>query len=451
MIIQNRSTVAKACFSLILAVCFFLFVFITHENIAILKSDALLVATLFSVLYLAVLAFFSFQKQVNIMGFAFVSLSIAALMYTRVSILYFDSRDYNIFLSEWLATMRPLSIREALVEKIGDYNLPYLYFLIFISRFKCNDLVLIKFFSCCFDFILAYFFMKTVALKTQKQHWHLLSFVLCLAIPTLILNSSYWGQCDVVYTAFCVAALYFAMKDKGLLSVIMFSLGFVFKLQTIFIVPALFVCLLVKKIKPIHLLSFPIVFLLSSLPSMIAGRSLFSIIEIYINQTNEYPELVLNAPSVFQLFGNVEYENFKYFGMFFTVFVLLCFVYVCYVYREKINEKDMVTIFFISSLLMPYFLPCMHDRYFFIADVLSVLLFLYDRKKWYVPVFTILASFGCYYYYLMGGITLIDQRITALSLLVVLIIVIRDFIKNITAGNEIKAAEVEKTQAEPDL
>ena len=132
MIIQNRSTILKACFSFVAAVCFFLFVFITYENIAILETDVILVATLFSVLYLAVLAFFSFQKNVNIMGFLFVSLSVAALMYTRVSLLYFNSRDYNIFLSEWLATMRPLSIREALVEEIGDYNLPYLYFLIFI-------------------------------------------------------------------------------------------------------------------------------------------------------------------------------------------------------------------------------------------------------------------------------------------------------------------------------
>ena len=196
-----------------------------------------------------------------------------------------------------------------------------------------------------------------------------------------------------------------------------------------------------KKIKPLHVLSFPIVFLLGSLPSMIAGRSLFSIIGIYINQTNEYQDLVLNAPSVFQLFGNVEYENFKYFGMFLTAFVALCFVYVCYVYREKIGEKDMVTIFFISSLLMPYFLPCMHDRYFFVADVLSVLVFLYDRNKWYVPIFTILASFGCYYYYLMGGITLIDQRLTALSLLVVLVIVTRDFIKNISLRNSVEITQ----------
>ena len=429
----------------VLTTCFFLFLFFTSDKISIKQSDVILTAILFSTLYLVVLAFFIAKKDVHIGGFIFVSLAVAALVYIRVCLLYFESRDYVVFLSEWLADMRPLSIKEALVAEIGDYNLPYLYLLIFISRFKCNDIILIKFFSCCFDFLLAYFVMKIVALKTTKQHWHLLSFVLSLAIPTLILNSSYWGQCDAVYAAFCIAALYFAMKEKGLLSVIMFSLGFVFKLQSIFIVPALLICLIVKKIKPIHFVAFPIVFFLSSLASLLAGRSLLSIIKIYINQTNEYPSLVLNAPSVFQLVGDVDFNHFKYFGMFFTAFVALCFVYICYVYKEKIKTKDIVTIFFISSLLMPYFLPCMHDRYFFVADVLSIVVFFYDRNKWYLPLVTILASFVSYCGYLMGGVTLIDQRNTSLSLLIALIKVVNEFIKNITMKSSAETTEVSKT------
>ena len=444
MLILKSSIIKKFCFPLIFTVCFFFFSLLYIENISISQSDIVLILTLFSALYLGVLLFFSFNKDVNIMGFTFIALSIAALICIRVSLLYFGSHDYDIFLSEWLSEMRPLSIREALVAEIGDYNLPYLYLLIIISRFNFNDLILMKFFSCCFEILLAYFVMKIVALRTTKQHWHLLSFILSLSIPTLILNGSYWGQCDVVYATFCIASLYFAMKGRGLLSIVMFSWGFVFKLQSIFIVPALLVCLIIKKIKPIHFVAFPIVFFFTSLPSLLAGRDLFSIVNIYINQTNEYPELVLNAPSVFQLVGDVDFNHFKYFGMFFTVFAALCFVYICYVYKEKINRKDILTIFFISSLFMPYFLPCMHDRYFFIADVLSIVVFFYDRNKWYLPIITIFASFVSYCYYLMGGVTLVDQRITSLSLLFVLIIVINDFIKNITLNDNTETIEMSK-------
>ncbi len=438
MLIKDINAMKKTCLSFILVACFFLFVFLTAGSIAIAKPDVVLTTILFSLLYLGILIAFSFKKEVDPIGFIFVSLSIAALLYIRLSLLYFDSRDYNIYLSQWLAAMRQLSIKEALVTEIGDYNLPYLYYLIIISRFKSNDLILIKFLSCGFDFLAAYFVMKIVSLKTEKEHWRLLSFVLALSIPTVILNSSYWGQCDSVYAAFCIASLYFAMKDRGLLSVIMFSLGFVFKLQSIFIVPALIICLIIGKIKPIHTVAFPITFLLGSLPAMLAGRSLFSIIGIYVHQTGEYTDLVLNAPSIFQLVGNVDKTYFKYFGIFLTGIIALCFVYICYIYKEKIKEKDMVVIFFISSLLMPYFLPCMHDRYFFVADVLSLVVFFYDRKKWYLPIITVFASFVSYCYYLMGGVTLVDQRITSLSLLFVLVALAVDFVKNISVRKVIE-------------
>jgi hypothetical protein len=54
----------------------------------------------------------------------------------------------------------------------------------------------------------------------------------------------------------------------------------------------------------------------------------------------------------------------------------------------------------LSALMPPFLLPGMHERYFFAADVLSVLYAFYDPRRWYVAVLIQFASAFSYYPYL---------------------------------------------------
>ena len=51
--------------------------------------------------------------------------------------------------------MRLLPGVEPITTPIGDYNMPYLYYLFFISRTNLYDLYMIKILSVVFDFVLA--------------------------------------------------------------------------------------------------------------------------------------------------------------------------------------------------------------------------------------------------------------------------------------------------------
>ncbi|MBO7218012.1 MAG: hypothetical protein J6V50_04850, partial [Clostridia bacterium] len=175
-----------------------------------LSSDISSVAALFSILYFAVLAIFSFDEKSDNIFLLFVAAIIAALVYLRVSMLGNASSDYNNFLKPWITEMQSLSVKGALTQKIGDYNMPYLYFLLWVSRSKISSLVLIKWFSCVFDFVLAYFVMKCVSLKSDNRLVCYLTFILTAALPTVFINSAYWAQCDSLLTAFCVMSIYYA-------------------------------------------------------------------------------------------------------------------------------------------------------------------------------------------------------------------------------------------------
>lgn len=417
--------------SLFLSTLLYVFILFVSSDIGIFIADKYLAAALFSALYFVLLVFFIKDNRDDLLNFLFVSAVTAALVIVRVSMLSHEARDYSVFLSDWIYQMRQMSGAEPLVQKIGDYNMPYLYFLFIISKLKLNDLILIKWFSCVFDFIAALFVMKIVSLKTKNKMVVFSSFALTLGLPTLLLNSSYWGQCDSILAALCIGAVYFFLKDKPALAIVFYTLAFSFKLQAIFMLPFIIVLCILKRVAPFKLLLFPAVFLLTLLPALIAGRPFIDCVRIYFDQAEQYPVMSLNSPSFWQIFEQAPIENFNLCAVMLTGVAFISYIYIAYRFKDKLFLPEQVELAYISAVIIPFLLPRMHDRYFFIADILSVCVFIYDKKKWYVPLVTQLASLNCYSYYLFGGNLLFPYSYATISLLVAIIVSTYSLVKRL--------------------
>lgn len=52
----------------------------------------------------------------------------------------------------------------------------------------------------------------------------------------------------------------------------------------------------------------------------------------------------------------------------------------------------LVSLALFYTLLLPYFLPYMHERYWYPADLFSVVFAFYFPEKFYVPILTVLTS-----------------------------------------------------------
>lgn len=421
--------------SCVLAVVMYAFINFAGGSVGIAPEHLIVTAVLFAMTYLGALIYFSLQSDFEQpITFLYVAAATAALVYMRVSLLPTFSPDYDEFLVHWLAEMRTYNFAGAIAADIGDYNTPYLYFLAIISRFNFNDLIFIKWLSCCFDIVLAIFAMRTVGLFSKNNIVRALTVVLTLAAPTVLLNGAHWGQCDSIFAAFCVAALYYCLRDRGRAAVIMFAVAFTIKMQAIFILPALLVCFFIGKINWRDAVWFPVVFVLSILPAIICGRPIANTVGIYFNQASSYDgRLVLNAPSFYQLFGSVDFDAYSSMAVMLAGAAAVTFLFVLYNYRESISRDHLVLIFLISALIIPYFLPKMHDRYFYVADVLSIIYFFTDRRRWYVPLTVIFASFVSYSAYILGG-ALIEQKYTAFALLVIIIVLARELACKLAAA-----------------
>ena len=331
----------------------------------------------------------------------------------RVSLFDHVSGDYVSFLSVWTETMRTMTVSQALSTPIGDYNMPYLYIILLISRLPFYDLYCIKLFSVAADLFLALGVGKLVMKLTGKERLTLLAFAATLFCPTFWFNSGYWGQCDSIYGVFAIWALYFAVTERPKGAMALFGLALSFKLQTIFILPILAFLLVKKYVKLTDLPIFFLTFFAASVPALLGGRSFSDTFSIYFSQMEQYPYLSLNAPSFWSLIHNDYYYELGSAPVLLAVISVLLMVYLFLRKYDKLDPEAILELSLVFSLAIPWLLPKMHERYFFLAETLSIIYAAIHPKRTPVAMILLVGGFLIYCPYLFGEMPILSLRMVA--------------------------------------
>ncbi len=345
----------------------------------------------------------------------------------RGYVFYYRTGDYNDFLSRWVEFYRQSGGFSALSQSLGNYNLPYLYFLAAFSYLDVPDLYLIKLLSVFFDLILAWGIARLVYIFKKNKNAILSAFFVTLFLPTVYLNGALWGQCDSIYAAFAIWSIVFALSDRPILSVISIALSFAFKLQAVFLMPVFLIYIFAKKIRWRHLLAFPATYVVTALPAVLCGRPFKDAILLYFNQAETVGNgLNYNSPSVFAFIpwgAEVNEAVLTEMGIVVAfLFLFLLFVY-CYIRRGSLDNRTLLICSMIIVLAVPYLLPHMHDRYFYISDVLSVAVAFVLPALTIVPLLVSFASLLGYHAYLKLRF-LLTMNYGAAALLIALIILL---------------------------
>ena len=331
----------------------------------------------------------------------------------RMSLLDHISGDYVSFLSIWTETMRGMTIRQALSTPIGDYNMPYLYLILLCSRLPFYDLYCIKLFSILADLFSAFGIMYLVGLFTGSEKKRFAGFALALLLPTTWLNSAYWGQCDSVYGALAIWGLYCALSKKSRRAMVLLALSFSFKLQALFLLPICIFLYASGRIRLRDIPFFPAAFLAVMLPALLGGRSFYDTFSIYFSQATAYPYLSLNAPSFWSIISN------DYFDELSGAPVLICggalmLVFILFLSgSRKIRKREMLAMSLLFCLMIPWLLPRMHERYFYLAEMLSIAYALVYNRRHAVLVILMGGGFLIYSAYLFGEVPILSLRLIA--------------------------------------
>ena len=262
-----------------------------------------------------------------------------------------------------------------------------------------------KILSIIFDYAIAYaiaYFLCKIQNKKKYRAYFNVIYAIVLFLPTVVLNSAYWGQCDSIYSFFVVLTLLYVYQEKYTRAFIYYGIAFGFKLQAIFILPFL-ICIYIKN-KKFSIYQFGItllVFWAMGIAGFIYGRGFLEPFQIYMKQSDTYKGMYLNCASFYRLLGS-NYTMLKGFAMSFIVFLFGIALYVILVGKKRMvtGEQFLNTVtWFVWTCL--FFLPAMHERYTYLLDLLLIMLVAINRSylKYAFLSFTIsLMTYGSYLY-----------------------------------------------------
>lgn len=296
------------------------------------------------------------------------------------------SVDFGYYLEHWYGHLRAEGYH-GFRTAFADYNFPYLYMLYAASLFKVSALVAVKSISIFFDYVMGFAIWWLVkGISPSSRYLPMFAALTVLCMPTVMLNSAAWGQAEAIYVSFVVLTLGFWVRGRFNWAWFIFGVAFSIKLQAIFLLPLLAVLWLIDRRQKLWApLMFLIVPVLAPIPAIVWGRPVKAAYGVYVDQAEVYFNSrtsnlmwwLRNAPSsVGSMMTAV------------TMAALLLTV-AGFLLRHKgrPNFHSIVAMAAFISLMVPFLLPTMRDRYFYCGEILTLVwAFIAPKKRAWLPL-----------------------------------------------------------------
>jgi Gpi18-like mannosyltransferase len=355
----------------------------------------------------------------------------------RYTLLRFPSGDFIDQTSHWYQALSEHGF-SAFQTAFYNYAPLYLYLLFFVSLAAPGiaPVAAIKLPSILFDFLAAGTAMRIVRLAYPGSPAPRLAFFAVLFAPTVVLNGALWGQADVIYTSLLLVCLYCVLVQKDHLAMLAFGAALAFKLQAVFLAPFLLAMLLKGRLRWRTIAWAPLPYLVSLIPAWLAGRRLLSLLAIYPRQAILFRLLTANAPSLFAWFPQELYDLLAPAGVVWGLCVVFVYLFVVLKSSQPLDLHRLVLLALVSVLALPFNLPMMHERYFFPADLFSIVYAFYFPRNFWVAVVINLVSFFAYQPFLFLREP-IPMEFLSLALLGVLAFLGKEMLKGMNRGGPV--------------
>ncbi len=286
----------------------------------------------------------------------------------------FVSDDWETFLKFWQRFLIAFDGFPALRYAFSNYSAPYTYLLAIVTQVLGGlpPLYQIKLVSVLFDVALALLAYRFVAFYRTGTIWPAVGFALVFLAPTVILNSAAWAQADAIFTTFLLAALLALCHQRFSLAMVLYAVALSFKLQAGFLLPLFIFLALARSLPWRTFVLLPVVYALVNVPALLMGRPLTDAFLVYGAQIDRYDDLTLKAPNLFQWLPSDPRALLQWIGFGLAGAFVLILLFTSRKNNAPIANRQL-QIALALLIGLPFFLPRMHDRYFYPADVLSII------------------------------------------------------------------------------
>jgi len=284
----------------------------------------------------------------------------------------YANSDAFQFLIPWYTFARDQGIG-ALAEPFTNYTPFYSYLLLMAAPFDWlgQPLSLVKIISAIFELGCAIVAAQIVWRTTKVPLRTSLAFSAVWLAPTVIFNGALWGQADSIWTFFTLVSVALFMRDRN--GVLPFAMAFSVKAQGAFLGPFVLGMILRRRMHLAWLAAVPGVYVVLALPVIVAGRSLVSVLGVYLDQANTFHRLFISAANMWIFAAGMPYAIGVAVGVVLAAasgFALSIFI----AQSRRTGPEFILLVASVSLMLMPYLLPKMHERYFYGFELASIAL-----------------------------------------------------------------------------
>jgi len=309
-------------------------------------------------------------------------------LYVRYVTLAMTNSDMEAKILVWYAKLQRHGPLVGLGKDFYNYTPPYVYLLALatLTSSFMAPLTSVKIIALVFDVYAAFMVYKILRLQRPQGHLPILAAAVFFTGPTMLVNSAVWGQADSTYTAFLLTCLYFLLVDRPLLAVSFFSIALAFKPQGIFFVPLLVLMMLWGKIRWYHFPAVPIVYALCMLPAVALGRTWHEVFTAYTSQADSGKALTHNAATLYVFISKSAFSWLLWPAVVVAILIFLAWIYYTWRTAKVRDLPNVILLTLVCVTLVPFFLPNMRERYYYPADVVSLILAFVTPALWYFAI-----------------------------------------------------------------
>lgn len=340
------------------------------------------------------------MRKINYKTFLIIIGIISVLgMALRWTGIEFVGVDYEYSLLRWYNGLKEGGSLAALADYQGDYNLPYTTILYFLTLIPVPPIISIKMVSILFDYLEAVLLMKIVMTAGEKERRYLngiLTYGLVLLNPLAVINSGYLAQSESIWAYFALLSFWYIWQEKPVRGMWAMGFGLAMKLQAIFLLPiVLIIYFYKKKFSILHLLWIPVAIQTLCIPAIIGGCSFDIAWKKYSAMFGFYPYLYYYYPNIWTFFKEPPYYLFGKTAIAVTFMALLMFAVLFIQSGRKHTLRNYLDYIVWTSMTCAMLLPCMHERYNYIAELMLPLCAVFDKKYRLPAVILVLLSMQC--------------------------------------------------------
>lgn len=314
----------------------------------------------------------------------------------------FEGIDYRMSLEPWFLGLMENGTLSGLAEYNGDYNIPYITLLYFLTKLPLEPLYSIKLSSVAFDVleaVMVLVLVRTLCREKEDEREYLYAFLAYLLVfcnPLVIINSGYLAQCESVWAALALLCFWCLWEGHPIPGFLAFGAAFAMKPQGIFILPMILILYYKRRnFSMLHILWAPVMVELLCIPAILGGCGLDIFIRNLKMMMGHYPYVYYYYPNIWTYLQNAPYYVFGKVGIFSAFAVLLLFVLLLAMCRREMRMQEGLMYIAFTAMTCVMILPCMHERYNYLAELMLPVCALFDKKYRFPAFVLVLCSVLC--------------------------------------------------------